>query len=190
MKTIDFLAFYRCTSVKSIVCLGEEPPKTRGVDYYQGSKTEFAYDYVDFFKWAEGSGMTGELLLTPRGIRYEEFRKQFPITLYVPEKSIEKYRACKLGPEFSYDNAMWGDFKDIRSLEEYYKSIETDNPGLADDTDNISAGIGSVDGTPATADGCIYDITGRLVSADASDEAFEALAPGIYIRNGRKVVRY
>ena len=74
----------------------------------------------------------------------------------------------------------------VRPFRAYYNGPASPNAKAAvvyDDSDIVATGITTINGV-STANGKVYDLNGRYVG-----DSLDNLAPGLYIQNGRKVVK-
>lgn len=79
------------------------------------------------------------------------------------------------------------DVVNVRPFRAYYTTTDQTTAAKAavvyDDSDIVATGITTINGV-STANGKVYDLNGRYVG-----DSLDALAPGLYIQNGRKVVK-
>ena len=74
----------------------------------------------------------------------------------------------------------------VRPFRAYYNGSKSNSAKAAvvyDDSDIVATGITTINGV-STANGKVYDLNGRYVG-----DSLDNLAPGLYIQNGRKVVK-
>lgn len=74
----------------------------------------------------------------------------------------------------------------VRPFRAYYNGPKSNSAKAAvvyDDSDIVATGITTINGV-STANGKVYDLNGRYVG-----DSLDNLAPGLYIQNGRKVVK-
>ena len=79
------------------------------------------------------------------------------------------------------------DVVNVRPFRAYYTTTDKTTAAKAavvyDDSDIVATGITTINGV-STANGKVYDLNGRYVG-----DSLDNLAPGLYIQNGRKVVK-
>ena len=79
------------------------------------------------------------------------------------------------------------DVVNVRPFRAYYTTTDQTTAAKAavvyDDSDIVATGITTINGV-STANGKVYDLNGRYVG-----DSLDNLAPGLYIQNGRKVVK-